>query len=53
MNHFVYTLDIATPRPMSEEEQYDLRMAIDSLVENWPHEFEDWKTHWHTEERNI
>lgn len=53
MNHFVYTLDIATALPMSEEEQYDLRMAIDALVAEWPREFEDWKTHWHTEKREF
>lgn len=50
MNHFVYTLDIATPRPFSTDE---LRMAIDKLLAEWPVEFEDWKTTYYNEERPI
>lgn len=43
MNHFIYSVDIATPRPLTTKEQYALIMAFDALLAEYPMEFEDWK----------
>lgn len=53
MNHFIYTVDIATPRALTVKEQHDLIMAFDSTLESFPLEFEDWSITTKTEERGI
>ena len=53
MNHFIITHDIATMRPLTEKEQYDIMMAIGDLLDDYPLEFEDWKTTRRTETRDL
>ena len=53
MNHFIYTVDIATVRPLTSEEQNDIVIAIGALLDEYPIEFEDWKTKTSTETRII
>ena len=53
MEHFIYTLDIATPRRLTVKEQHDIIMKIDAMLEAHPLEFEDWKITTATETRDI
>ena len=53
MEHFIYTLDIATPRKLTTAEQYDIIMKIDAILEAHPLEFEDWRITTATETRAI
>ena len=53
MNHFIYTTDIATVAPLTEQQRHDLIMAIDAVLESFPLEFEDWKINYSTEQRVI
>lgn len=53
MNHFIYTTDIATVAPLTEQQRHDLIMAIDAVLESFPLEFEDWKINYSTEQRAI
>jgi hypothetical protein len=53
MNHYIITHDIATKQPLTEQQQYDIMMAIGDLLDNYPLEFEDWKTNRRTEQREL
>ena len=53
VEHFIYTLDIATPRRLTVQEQHDIIMKIDAILESHPLEFEDWKITTATETRDI
>ena len=50
MIHTIITIDIATPGSFDSRE---FRRALDTLLAEWPHEFEDWKVRLYKEERPI
>jgi hypothetical protein len=53
VDHFIITHDIATARPLTEKDRYDIMMAFDKVLAEYPIEFEDWKTTQRTEVREV
>lgn len=53
MKHTIITIDIASSFTLDEEAMERLDKAIDIMLANDPIEYEDWKVHYHTEERPV